>query len=70
MALEGITISEISQTEKGNAVCYHLHVESKKYNTLVNIAKKKKSRLIDVGNKLVATSWGEEAGRGKIRVED
>ena len=61
-------ISEISQIEKGNAVWYHLHVESKKYNTLVNIAKK--SRLTDIGNKLVATSWGEEVGRGKIGVED
>ena len=43
-------------------------MESKKYNTLVNIAKK--SRLTDIGNKLVATSWGEEVGRGKIGVED
>ena len=39
MDLEGIVLSEISQ-RKTNTVWYHLYVESKKYNTLVNITKK------------------------------
>ena len=30
MELEGIMLSEISQTEKDKYLCYHLHVESKK----------------------------------------
>ena len=42
VSLEGIMIAEISQTEeKTNAACYHLHVESKEYNKLVNTSKKK-----------------------------
>ena len=42
VSLEGIMIAEISQMEeKTNAVWYHLHVESKEYNKLVNTAKKK-----------------------------
>ena len=35
MDLEGITLSEKDQTE--NTAGYHLHVESKKHNKLVNI---------------------------------
>ena len=31
MGLEGIMLSEVSQ-RKTNTVCYHLYVESKKYN--------------------------------------
>ena len=42
MELEGIRLSEISQS-KTNTVYYHLHVESKKYNKLVNIIKKKQT---------------------------
>ena len=38
MDLEGIMLSEISQT-KTNTV-YHLYLESKKYNKLVNITEK------------------------------
>ena len=38
--LKGIMLSEISQTEKANTSWYHLYVESKKYNKLVNITKK------------------------------
>jgi len=42
VSLEGIMIAEISQMEeKTNAAWYHLHVESKEYNKLVNTAKKK-----------------------------
>ena len=40
MDLEGIMLSEISQ-RKINTIWYHLYVESKKYNKLVNKAKKK-----------------------------
>ena len=43
MGLEGIMLSEISQTfrqRKTNTVRYHLYVESKKYNRLVNITNK------------------------------
>ena len=41
MDLEGVILSELSQT-KMNTVWYNLHVESKKYNNkLVNITKKK-----------------------------
>jgi len=37
--MEGIRLSEISQTEKGNTICYYLYVESKK--KLVHLTKKK-----------------------------
>ena len=45
MGLEGIVISELSQTKKDKycTVWYHLYVESKKYNDLVNEAKKKQT---------------------------
>ena len=36
MDSEGITLREVSQ-KKTNASWYHLHVESKKYNILVDI---------------------------------
>ena len=38
MDMEGIVLSEINQTDKDT--WYHLHVESKKYNKLVNKTKK------------------------------
>ena len=38
--LEGIVLIEISQTEK-DKYCMILYVESKKYNKLVNVTKKK-----------------------------
>ena len=41
-------------------VWYHLYVESKKYNKLVNITKR--SRLTDIENKLVVTSGERERG--------
>ena len=59
MDLEGLMLSEISQ-RKTNTVWYHLYVESKKYNKLVNITKR--SRPTDIENKLVVTS-GEGYGR-------
>ena len=45
---------------------YHIYVECKKYNKLVNITKR--SRLTDIENKLGATSAEMERGRGTIRV--
>ena len=43
MDLKGVVLSEKSQTEKSNTVRCHLSVESKKYNKLVNITKKKQT---------------------------
>ena len=43
MNLEGIMLSEISQTEKDKYCMIHLYVKSKKYNKLVNITKKKQA---------------------------
>ena len=40
--LENIMQSEISQ-RKTNSIWYHLYMESKKYNKLVNITKKKQT---------------------------
>ena len=40
MDLEGIILSEVSQT-KTNTLRHHLFLESKRYNKLVNITKKK-----------------------------
>ena len=42
--LKGIRISEISQRKK-NTIYYHLHMESKKYNKLVNKLKKKQTQI-------------------------
>ena len=42
MDLEGIMPNEISWT-KTHTVRFHLHGESKKYNTLVNVTEKKQS---------------------------
>ena len=42
MDLEVVMLSEIIQ-RKINTVWYHLYVESKKYNKLVNITKKKQT---------------------------
>ena len=39
MGLEDIIPCEMSD-KKTNTVCYHLYVESKKYNELVNMTKK------------------------------
>ena len=44
MDLESIMLNEISQTET-SSVSYHLYVESKKYNKLVNMTKKKHLEL-------------------------
>ena len=39
--MEGIILSEISQTKKDKYCWYHLYVESKKYSKLVNKTKQK-----------------------------
>ena len=44
MDLEGIMLNEVSQTET-NTVSYHLYVDSKKYNKLVNITKKADAQI-------------------------
>jgi len=43
-------------------------VETKKYNKLVNITKKRRIRLIDTENKLVATIKKKGCGRGITEV--
>ena len=62
---EGIMLSEISQTEK-DKYCMISHVESKKYNKLVNITKKK--QFTDTEKKLVVTSVGGGLEDGNIGV--
>ena len=52
--LEGIMLSEISQ-RKRNTVWYFLYVDSKKYNGIVQIVRKKQTRR---QNKLVVISGG------------
>ena len=44
MNLEDIMLSKIHQRNT-NTVWYHLHMESKKYNKLVNISKKKQTHV-------------------------
>ena len=60
---KGVMLSEIIQT-KTSTICCHLHVESKKYNKLVN--KTKRSKLTNTENKLVVTS-GKRAEGGAIQ---
>ena len=61
--LEGILLSEISQ-RKINMVSYHLYVESKTYNKLVNITKKKQTDRYR--EQTSGYQWGEglDTGRG------
>ena len=58
-------LSGISPTEKGKHG-YHLYVESKKHNKLVNKPKKKHS---DRENTLVVASKEREGGRGNTGVK-
>ena len=55
-------ISEISQTEKDNTVCNYLYVESKKYNELVNIAKREQTHRYR--GQTSGYQWGEGMGEG------
>ena len=63
MDLEGIMLSEINQTEKDK---YHLYVESKKYNKLVNIKKRKEGdSQIQRTNQQLPVGRGKEQYRGR-----
>ena len=66
MDLEGIMLSEISQTEKTKIVRDHLHVESKKYNKVVNRTKKKQTHRYR--EQTSGYQWGEGRGRGMIEI--
>ena len=66
MDLEGIMLSEISQ-RKTNTVLYHsIQVESKKYNKLVNITKKKQTHRY--GEQTSSYQWGKGKRGGNIWV--
>ena len=56
--LEGSKLSKSSQTDEESTVRYHLYVEAKKYNKLMNIAKKR-SRLRDNREQTSDYHWGE-----------
>ena len=58
--------AEISQTEEDRYVWYHLYVESKKYNKLVNITKKKQTHRH--GEQTSGYQWRE--GSREIGVGD
>ena len=62
--LEGITLSEISQTEK-DKYCMISYVEPKKYNKLVNITKKKQTYRYR--EQTSGYQWGEGKGVGQYR---
>ena len=57
---EGHYASERSQAEKDkNIVWYHLYVESKKYNELVNITTTKKQQIHIYIEQTSSYQWGE-----------
>ena len=58
MDLEGIMLSEISQTEKNKYCMISLYVESKKIQQ-TSECNKKISRLTDIESKLVVTRRGK-----------
>ena len=60
--VEGIMLSEISQTKKNIVVWYYLYVDSKKLNKLVNIIK---NTLLDTEKKLLVTSGERKGGEGQ-----
>ena len=64
--MEGILLSEVSHTEKDKYCTYHLHVESKKCNKLVNITEKKQTHRYREQTR--GYHWGEGRGRGNIGV--
>ena len=66
--LEGIMLSEVSQTEKDKYyITYMWNLENKTDECESN---KKRNRLTDIENKLMVTSGEREVGRGKIGVGD
>ena len=66
ISLESTMLRVYVRQRKTNTVCYHLYVESKKYNKLVK--KTKISRLTDIEKKLVVTSWYKEGRKGNKRI--
>ena len=54
------TLCKWNKSDKAHTVWHHLYVTSKKYNKLVN---EKRSRLIDILNKLVVASGERDEGR-------
>ena len=65
--LGGCYAKQNSQAEREtNTGLYHLDIESKNYNKLMNITKK--NRFTDIDNKLVVTSGERGVGRGNIGV--
>ena len=67
MNLEGIMLSEISQ-RKTNIVWYHLYLESKKYNKLVNITDKKQTQRYR--EQTSSCQWGEGRAEGQVGIQD
>ena len=65
MDLEGIMLSEISQTEEGRYCIISLICEIPKCNKLVNIRKKKQTHRY--GGQTNAYQWGEGIGEGQYR---
>ena len=64
MDLEDI-YAKWNESKRENTVWYHLYVEPKKYNKLVNITKKNKT---DKENTLMVISGKTEEGRGNTVV--
>ena len=63
MDLKGVTLYEINQRNK-NTVRFHFYVESKKQNKQTTMMKKR-NKLINMENKLVAAR-GEGTGGGGV----
>ena len=60
-------LSEVSQTEKDKYLWYHLYMESKKYNRVVNTTKKKQTYRYR--EQTTDYQWWEGRGRGNIDIE-
>ena len=65
MDLASIMLSEISQTEKANMLCYHLHVKSKKENKQMYTTKQK--QIHRNREQTSGYQWGEGMGEGHVR---
>ena len=63
MDVESIMLSKVRQ-KRINTVSFHFFVESKKYNKLVNITKKKQTHRYR--GQISGHQWVEERGRGKM----
>ena len=64
MDLEGIMLSEISQTEEDRYCTHHLYIDSKKYNKLENITKKKQTERCKEQISGKKEGEGQYRGRG------